>query len=109
MRSQESGKALRRLRGLMKNLRKWQYQPAGRQTGHSWRSTIQTQLAALADMLQVVYIFYVSPTQWEKVGGIGERSPTARPGRLLQAEQAGSPQASASWAWGCCHLTPSGG
>ena len=35
----------------MQHLLKWQYQPARRQIGHSWRSTIQTQRAALADML----------------------------------------------------------
>jgi len=51
VRSQERREALRRLRRLMQHLLKWQYQPARRQTGHSWRSTIQTQRAALADML----------------------------------------------------------
>ena len=52
VRSQERREALRRLRRLMQHLLKWQYQPAGRQTGHSWRSTIRTQRAALADMLE---------------------------------------------------------
>ena len=51
VRSQERREALRRLRRLMQHLLKRQYQPARRQTGHSWRSTIQTQRAALADML----------------------------------------------------------
>ena len=51
VRSQERREALRRLRRLMQHLLKWQYQPGRRQTGHSWRSTIQTQRAALADML----------------------------------------------------------
>jgi hypothetical protein len=51
VRSQERREALRRLRRLMQHLLKWQYQPPRRQTGHSWRSTIQTQRAALADML----------------------------------------------------------
>ena len=51
VRSQERREALRRLRRLMQHLLKWQYQPTGRQTGHSWRSTIRTQRAALADML----------------------------------------------------------
>jgi hypothetical protein len=35
----------------MQHLLKWQYQPGGRQTGHSWRDTIRTQRAALTDML----------------------------------------------------------
>ena len=52
VRSQERREALRRLRRLMQHLLTWQYQPAGRQTGHSWRSTIRTQRAALADMLE---------------------------------------------------------
>jgi hypothetical protein len=52
VRSQERREALRRLRRLMQHLLKWQYQPTGRQTGHSWRSTIRTQRAALADMLE---------------------------------------------------------
>jgi len=51
VRSQERREALRRLRRLMQHLLKWQYQPARRQTGRSWRATIQTQRAALADML----------------------------------------------------------
>ena len=37
---------------LVLHLLKWQYQPARRQTGHSWRATIRTQRAALADMLE---------------------------------------------------------
>ena len=52
VRSQERREALRRLRPLMQHLFKWQYQPARRQTGHSWRATIRTQRAALADMLE---------------------------------------------------------
>ena len=52
VRSQERREALRRLRRLMQHLLKWQYQPARRQTGHSWRATIRTQRAALADMLE---------------------------------------------------------
>ena len=51
VRSQERREALRRLRRLLQHLLKWQYQPSGRHTGHSWRSTIRTQRAALADML----------------------------------------------------------
>jgi len=51
VRSQERREALRRLRRLMQHLLKWQYQPGRRQPGHSWRSTIRTQRAALADML----------------------------------------------------------
>ena len=51
VRSQERREALRCLRRLMQHLLKWQYQPARRQTGHAWQSTIQTQRAALADML----------------------------------------------------------
>ena len=51
VRSQERREALRRLRRLMQHLLKWQYQPGRRQTGHSWRATIRTQRAALADML----------------------------------------------------------
>jgi hypothetical protein len=52
VRSQERREALRRLRRLMQHLLKWQYQPARRQTGHSWRSTMRTQRAALADTLE---------------------------------------------------------
>jgi hypothetical protein len=51
VRSQERREALRRLRRLVQHLLKWQYQPRRRQTGHSWRSTIRTQRAALTDML----------------------------------------------------------
>lgn len=51
VRAQERREALRRLRRLMQHLLKWQYQPVRRQRGHSWRSTIHTQRAALADML----------------------------------------------------------
>ena len=52
VRSQERREAVRRLRRLMQHLLKWQHQPPGRQTGHSWHSTIRTQRAALADMLE---------------------------------------------------------
>ena len=52
VRSQERREAVRRLRRLVQHLLKWQYQAAGWQTGHSWRSTIRTQRAALADMLE---------------------------------------------------------
>lgn len=52
MRSQERREALRRLRRLIQHLLKWQYQPARRRMGHSWRSTIQTQRAALVDMIE---------------------------------------------------------
>ena|SRR2546425_3265475 len=42
----------RRLQRLVTHLLKWQYQPAGRQTGHSWRSTIRTQRQEIADLLE---------------------------------------------------------
>ena len=42
----------RRLQRLVTHLLKWQYQPARRQTGHSWRSTIQTQRQEIADLLE---------------------------------------------------------
>jgi hypothetical protein len=51
VRAQDRREALRRLRRLLQHLLKWQYQPDRRQTGHSWRDTIRTQRAALADML----------------------------------------------------------
>ena len=41
----------RRLQRLVTHLLKWQYQPAGRQTGHSWWSTIRTQRQEIADLL----------------------------------------------------------
>jgi len=42
----------RRLQRLVMHLLKWQYQPSGRQTGHSWRSTIRTQRQEIADLLE---------------------------------------------------------
>ena len=42
----------RRLQRLVMHLLKWQYQPSGRQTGYSWRSTIQTQRQEIADLLE---------------------------------------------------------
>jgi uncharacterized protein DUF29 len=42
----------RRLGRLVTHLLKWQYQPAGRQTGHSWWSTIRTQRQEIADLLE---------------------------------------------------------
>src|SRR2546427_759891 len=41
-----------RLQRLVTHLLKWQYQPAGRQTGHSWRSTIRTQRQEIADLIE---------------------------------------------------------
>jgi len=41
----------RRLQRLVTHLLKWQYQPARRQTGHSWRSTIQTQRQEIVELL----------------------------------------------------------
>ena len=42
----------RRLQRLVTHLLKWQYQPSGRQTGHSRRSTIRTQRQEIADLLE---------------------------------------------------------
>lgn len=42
----------RRLQRLVTHLLKWQYQPAGRQTGQSWRSTIRTQRDEIAALLE---------------------------------------------------------
>jgi hypothetical protein len=42
----------RRLQRLITHLLKWQYQPARRQTGHSWLSTIRTQRDELAALLE---------------------------------------------------------
>jgi len=42
----------RRLTRLVTHLLKWQYQPAGRQTGHSWRLTIRTQRQEIAELLE---------------------------------------------------------
>jgi hypothetical protein len=42
----------RRLQRLVTHLLKWQYQPTGRQTGHSWRSTIRTQRQEIAELLE---------------------------------------------------------
>jgi hypothetical protein len=41
----------RRLQRLVTHLLKWQYQPAKRQIGHSWRSTIRTQRQEIVDLL----------------------------------------------------------
>lgn len=42
----------RRLQRLATHLLKWQYQASGRQTGHSWRSTIRTQRDEIAALLE---------------------------------------------------------
>src|SRR5262245_43239295 len=42
----------RRLQRLVTHLLKWQYQPTRRQTGHSWRSTIQKQRQEITDRLE---------------------------------------------------------
>ncbi len=42
----------RRLQRLVTHLLKWQYQPSGRQTGHSWLSTIRTQRDEIAALLE---------------------------------------------------------
>ena len=42
----------RRLQRLVTHLLKWQYQPSGHQTGHSWQSTIRTQRHEIADLLE---------------------------------------------------------
>jgi len=41
----------RRLQRLVTHLLKWQHQPSGRLTGHSWRSTIRMQRQEIADIL----------------------------------------------------------
>ncbi len=41
-----------RLDGLLMHLLKWRYQPSGRQTGHSWRSTIREHRHQLARLLR---------------------------------------------------------
>ena len=41
-----------RLHVLVMHLLKWRYQPAGRQEGHSWRSTIRTQRRELRLLLR---------------------------------------------------------
>jgi len=40
------------LQVLVMHLLKWQYQPTGRQEGHSWRTTIHTQRDAVADLVE---------------------------------------------------------
>jgi hypothetical protein len=42
----------RRLTRLVTHLLKWHYQPARRQTGHSWRMTIRTQRQEIAELLE---------------------------------------------------------
>jgi Domain of unknown function DUF29 len=42
----------RRLQRLVTHLLKWRYQPARRQTGHSWRATIRTQRQEIAEILE---------------------------------------------------------
>jgi Domain of unknown function DUF29 len=42
----------RRLQRLVTHLLQWQYQPARRQTGHSWRATIRTQRDEIAALLE---------------------------------------------------------
>lgn len=41
-----------RLRVLVMHLLKWRYQPAGREEGHSWRSTILTQRTEIEGLLE---------------------------------------------------------
>jgi hypothetical protein len=41
-----------RLDGLLMHLLKWRYQPSGRQTGHSWRSTIREHRRQLTRVLR---------------------------------------------------------
>jgi len=41
-----------RLDGLLMHLLKWHYQPSGRQTGHSWRSTIREHRRQLTRLLR---------------------------------------------------------
>jgi|SRR5215470_9500971 len=40
------------LRNLMLHLLKWQYQPSGRQTGHSWRASIRNARLEIAVLLE---------------------------------------------------------
>lgn len=41
-----------RLDGLLMHLLQWRYQPSGRQTGHSWRSTIRQHRRQLSRLLR---------------------------------------------------------
>jgi hypothetical protein len=41
-----------RLDGLLRHLLKWCYQPAGRQTGHSWRATIRDHRRQVTRLLR---------------------------------------------------------
>jgi len=41
-----------RLDGLLMHLLKWRYQPSGRHTGHSWRSTIREHRRQLTRILR---------------------------------------------------------
>jgi Domain of unknown function DUF29 len=62
-----------RIHALVMHLLKWCYQPAGRQWGHSWRSTIRTQRLELGLLLRD------NPSLWPHVPQvIQERYPGAR-------------------------------
>jgi hypothetical protein len=52
------------LRNLLLHLLKWQYQPAGRHTGHSWRSSIRNARAEMAVLLED------SPSLGREVSGL---------------------------------------
>ena len=61
------------LRNLVMHLLKWHYQPSGRQTGHSWRSSIDNARDEIAMILED------SPRLWSEVPGLlARRYPAAR-------------------------------
>src|SRR5215470_11965606 len=61
------------LRNLVMHLLKWHYQPSGRQTGHSWRSSIDNARDEIAMILED------SPSLHREVPGLlARRYPAAR-------------------------------
>ena len=61
------------LRNLVMHLLKWHYQPSGRLTGHSWRSSIDNARDEIAMILED------SPSLWREVSGLlVRRYPAAR-------------------------------
>jgi len=74
-----------RLKQLVMHLLKWQYQPGGRQTGHSWRSSIHNARDEIAAVLEE------SPSLQRAMPGLLARR--YRAARLLVQEDTGLPLA----------------
>ena len=56
MRARDRRALASHLENLLVHLLKWRYQPAGRQTGHSWADSIQEARTQLAEGLNDAYV-----------------------------------------------------